>query len=220
MIFSAHDFATIGVLIFLEGILSLDNALVLAIIARGVKQELQKKVLLYGLIGAIVLRMTAIYFANTLIRFAWIKFVGGGYLLWLAIRYFFFNEGDKKITAVERSFWGTVLVVELTDLAFAADSILAAVALTNNYWVIVTGGLIGTFFMRFAANQFITLLNIFPRLEKTAYLLISIVGIKVILEGLHIDGMDFHSNLSPWFWGQWLLMLLAILYGFKKPCRT
>lgn len=215
--FEIHDLATIGVLVFLEGILSLDNALVLAIIARGVRPDLQRKVLTYGLVGAVVFRMIAIFFANTLIHYTWIKFVGGGYLLWLAIKYFFFQEVEKHPDEpIHRGFWATVLVVELTDIAFAVDSILAAVALTNKYWVIVTGGLIGTFAMRFAANQFIRLLEVFPNLERTAYQLIAVVGSKVILEGFHFEGVDFHSSSSPWFWGQWILMVLIIAFGFKK----
>ncbi len=80
----------------------------------------------------------------------------------------------------------------------------------------MTGGLIGTFLMRFAANQFIRLLHSFPNLEKTAYLLITVVGVKVVLEGCKIKGVDFHSYGSPWFWGQWILMGLIIIYGFKK----
>jgi YkoY family integral membrane protein len=216
MMFEISDFATIGVLIFLEGILSIDNALVLAIIARGVKPQLQKKVLTYGLVGAVVFRMTAIFFANTLIQYRWLKFVGGAYLLWLAVQYFFFTEEKEDREKVSRGFWATVLVVELTDIAFAVDSILAAVALTSRYWVIVTGGLIGTFMMRFAANQFIRLLNYYPNLERTAYLLITIVGAKVMLEGMSLQGVDFHSSGNVWFWVQWLSMAGVIAFGFKK----
>ena len=213
--FSLNDLATIGILVFLEGILSLDNALVLAIIASGVKPELRKKVLTYGLVGAIFFRMVAIFFVNELIHFVWIKFVGGAYLLWLAVQYFFFTDDSKEKEAVLRGFWTTVLIVELTDITFAADSILAAVALTNNYWVVVTGGLIGTFLMRFAANQFIKLLNFFPRLKTTAYLLITIVGVKIVLEGFSFKSVDFHSTSSPLFWIQWILMALAIVFGLK-----
>lgn len=213
---SLNDLATVGILVFLEGILSLDNALVLALIARGVKPELQKKVLTYGLLGAVIFRMTAIYFAGELIHIRWMKFAGGAYLLWLAIQYFFLEDHEKERSVVERGFWTTILIVELTDIAFAVDSILAAVALSNRYWVIVTGGLIGTFLMRFAANQFIRLLDLFPKLETTAYILIAIVGSKVVLEGFHFEGVDFHSGASPWFWGQWTLMGLAIAFGLIR----
>ena len=217
MIFEWSDLATIGILVFLEGILSIDNALVLAIIARGVDAKDQKKVLTYGFFGAVLFRMTAILFASTLIHYRWIKFVGGAYLLWLAIQYFFLNQdedGDRQV--VKRGFWMTVVVVELTDIAFAVDSILAAVALTSKYWVVVTGGLIGTLFMRFAANQFIRLLEKFPNLENTAYLLITVVGAKVMLEGAEFAEVDFHSTSSPWFWGQWILMGIIISLGFRK----
>ena len=76
-------------------------------------------------------------------------------------------------------------MIELTDLAFAVDSILAAVALTSNYWVIVIGGLIGVVVIRFAAQGVIKLLERYPKLETIAYVLIAVVAIKVIVEGVH-----------------------------------
>ncbi len=214
---SFGDLATIGILVFLEGVLSIDNALVLAIIARGVHPRYQKKVLTYGLFGAVAFRMIAILFASTLIHYRWIKFIGGAYLLWLAIQYFFLSGQDsdeKKV--VQRGFWITVLIVELTDIAFAVDSILAAVALSDRYWVVVTGGLIGTFLMRFAAKQFIVLLDRFPNLETTAYLLITAVGSKVIIEGFQFQGIDFHDPTNPWFWAQWIVMGIIVSLGFRK----
>ena len=119
-----------------------------------------------------------------------------------------------------RSFWMTVILVELTDIAFAMDSILAAVAMTNQYWIIVTGALIGTVMMRFAAIACIRLLEKFPKLEDTAYILITIIGLKVIIEGFRINGVDFQSSHSPWFWAQWLSMAASIGYGFKKKAAT
>jgi predicted tellurium resistance membrane protein TerC len=89
------DIAVIGVLVLLEGVLSIDNALVLAVLARSVKPELQKKVLTYGLIGAVVLRMTAIFLAQSLLQFSIIKIAGAAYLLYLCI-HFFVTQGVEK----------------------------------------------------------------------------------------------------------------------------
>lgn len=215
MDFALHDLAVIGTLFFLEGILSLDNALVLAVLARGVKPELQQRALTYGLIGAVVFRMLAIGFASALIEYRWIKFVGGGYLLWLAFKYFFLDTEEEHTREVKvRSFWKTIVVIELTDIAFAVDSILAAVAMTNKYWLIVTGGLLGTFAMRFVANGLISFLKKYPNLENTAYLLIFVIGGKVIIEGLSLPGVDFHDYSKPYFWIQWGLMAVMIAYGF------
>lgn len=215
MSFVPQDFAIIGLLIFLEGILSIDNALVLAILAKPLPKHLQKKALTYGLIGALVFRFIAILATSYLIKMRWLKFVGGGYLLWIAIHELFLkgSEESRKNTA-PRSFWKTVLIIELTDIAFAVDSILAAVALTPKFWLVFTGGVIGMILMRFSATFFITLLEKFPGLSKTAYVLVLIIGVKVIVEALEIEGMNFHSPSNPAFWVFWLLMLFTVVYGF------
>ena len=134
--------------------------------ARGVLPEQRKKVLTYGLIGAVFFRIAAISIASTLIQYPWIKFAGGGYLLYLVVKYFFLDDKAPENTVPKmRGFWQTVLLVELTDIAFAVDSILAAVALTKEFWLIVIGGVLGTIAIRFAATGFITLLDKFPRLS-------------------------------------------------------
>ena len=67
------------------------------------------------------------------------------------------------------------------DIAFSVDSILAAVALTDKYWLIITGGILGIAMMRFTASFFIKLLERYPALKKTAYVLLVIIGLKLIV---------------------------------------
>lgn len=218
-IFTAQSLAIIGLLVFLEGVLSIDNALVLAVIAKHLPKEQQKRALTYGLIGAFVFRFIAIGLARYLIHMRWVKFVGGGYLLWLAAKYFFFKVDDESPhgpKAEGAGFWKTVLVIELTDIAFAVDSILAAVALTDKFALIFIGGMIGVIAMRYAATVFIKVLNRFPGFETTAYLLVAVIGFKVVFEGLGIRGVDFHSASNPAFWVFWGLMTGCIAYGFLR----
>ncbi|GIX06840.1 MAG: hypothetical protein KatS3mg115_1243 [Candidatus Poribacteria bacterium] len=130
--FALHDIPTVITLIFLEGLLSADNALVLAILVQGLPKHQQKKGLLYGLVGAFVLRGLAILVAATLMRYWWIEAGGAAYLMYLAIHHFAGKAGSHRLRAKKpRSFWPTVVIVELTDLAFAIDSILAAVGLVG-----------------------------------------------------------------------------------------
>ncbi len=215
---TSQDLFVVGLLIFLEGILSVDNALVLAILAKHLPKEQQKKALTYGLVGAFVFRFIALAMVVYLVKWRWVKFVGGGYLLYIGIAHLI--KGENKDALGEKakgaSFWQTVVAIELTDIAFAVDSILAGVALTKKLWVVFTGGVIGIIMMRFAASQFIKVIEKFPRLEKTAYLLVTIIGSKVILEGLALPGIDFHSPRSPSFWIFWILMVGCIAYGFLK----
>lgn len=221
---STNDLAAIGFLVFLEGILSIDNALVLALIVSTLPAHQHKRALSYGIIGAIVFRIIAIALAAYLMHWWWVKFVGGGYLLYLSLHYWWEKrQGDqeeKQHKTKARSFWMTVLVVELTDVAFALDSILTAVALTKKVWVVMTGGVIGLVMMRFAATIFIKLLAKFPRFEPTAYILVFIIGAKLIVDGFHFPSLDFHDPKNPAFWIFWASMLGSLLFGFTKPKKT
>jgi YkoY family integral membrane protein len=185
-----QDLTTIGLLVFLEGILSIDNALAIALIAKHLPPAQQRRALTYGLVGAFAFRFAALAVVGYLMRWVWVKYIGGAYLLWMALAHFLKPkpdtgaESDQAKKSTGRSFWATVAIIELTDIAFAVDSILAAVAISNKLWVVVTGGILGVIMMRFAASVFIHLLKRFPELETTAYLLILGVGLKLVLQGL------------------------------------
>ena len=159
--------------------------------------------------------------ASYLIKAIWVKFVGGGYLLWISIYNLFKkSKKQKEVKQTQASFWKVVCIIELTDIAFAVDSILAAVALSSKLWVVITGGLIGMIFMRFSAGIFIKLLDKFPRFEKTAYVLVFLIGLKIIIDGFKLPSVDFHDASNIYFWVFWFSMFLTILYSFKKPSKS
>lgn len=224
--FTWSDAPAIGFLVFLEGVLSIDNALVLALIVNGLPQHQRKRALTYGIVGAIVFRIIAIMLATYLMEWRWVKFVGGGYLLYLALKYWWDKRKEQAeknaghaAKPAERGFWSTVLVVELTDIAFAVDSILTAVALTKKVSVVITGGVLGLLLMRYAASIFVKLLERYPRFESTAYMLVFLIGFKLIIDGLHLPNVDFHSMTNLYFWIFWGTMAGTLLFGFsgKKP---
>jgi YkoY family integral membrane protein len=221
MPFTSQDFAVIGLLAFLEGILSIDNALVLALLAKPLPKEQQKRALTYGLVGAVGFRLIALGLTSYLMRWTWVKWVGGFYLLYVGLKHFWDKRAAEKaeVDGAEAKpkkhagFWKTVLIIELTDIAFAVDSILAAVALSKKFWVVFTGGFLGVVLMRFAANVFIVLIDKFPRMEVTAYLLVTLIGTKLVVDAAHLPGVDFHSMSSPAAWVFWILMIGFIAVG-------
>lgn len=216
MSITSNDLALIGLLVFLEGILSVDNALVLAILAKHLPRTEQKKALTYGLLGAFFFRFVALALVKYLTKWTWVKYAGGAYLIYIAVKHLFFKSSDDDVSGktAGASFWKTVAVIELTDVAFAVDSILAGIALTPKLWIVFTGGVLGIVLMRVAASAFIRLIEKFPRLEKTAYLLVLIIGAKVIVEALHLPGVEFHSPRAVSFWVFWGLMAAGLAYGF------
>jgi YkoY family integral membrane protein len=184
------DFLTVLTLAGLEGILSVDNALVLAILVRTLPRDQQKKALTYGIVGAFVFRFIALVLAAHLMRMWAFKLVGGGYLVYLAMKHMFFfhkEDASQSRPGTAASFWKTVLLVELTDIAFSIDSITTAVAMSNKLIVVWLGGILGIIFLRFAASFFVRLLERLPRLEDLAYQLIFFIGTKLTLEAFHIE---------------------------------
>ncbi len=193
---------TIGWLVILEGLLSGDNALVLAVMVRHLPKPQQKRALLYGIWGAIVFRLIAIVSAQYLLRFWQLKMIGGLYLILLAVRHFAtsaHSPGDDfgKAASFGRGFWGTVVSVELADIAFSIDSILAAVALVEglppalrenlylSLGIIYLGGVLGIIMMRLIAGVFIKILDRYKGLATGAYYLVAWIGLKLAGGGIH-----------------------------------
>lgn len=191
----------IGTLIILEGLLSSDNALVLAVMVKHLPPEKRKKALFYGLLGAYTFRFVAIGLGVFLIKLWWIKIIGAGYLAWLSIKYFIDksksnNEEEEAEEGMNQkgllirlfgTFWGTVASVELMDIAFSVDSVLAAFGVSNKVWILFLGGILGVLMMRGVAGIFLTLIDRVPELETTAYVLIAIISIKMFLGVFHYE---------------------------------
>nr|WP_295972595.1 TerC family protein [uncultured Bacillus sp.] len=200
------------VLIVLEGLLATDNALVLAIMVRHLPEEKRRKALFYGLIGAFLFRFGSLFIISYLVDVWQVQAIGAAYLLFMSINHLIkkLAKGKSKEDVEEQQieekpkkqsgFWMTVFKVELADIAFAIDSILAAVALGvtlpelpianiggmngGHFIVILAGGMIGLVIMRFAANMFVKLLDKKPGLEVAAFCIVGWVGIKLLVHTL------------------------------------
>jgi tellurite resistance protein TerC len=209
------DWATIVIviqLIFLEGILSIDNAAVLGALVSPLPDDRpimwgkafrkfgdllhpvlgnqRTAALRAGLLGAYLGRGLMLFLATLIIQNPWLKLLGAAYLVRLA-----FNnlstaeecETDSHAHPIEgKAFWMIVLTVELTDLVFSLDNVVAAVALSQRFWVVMTGVAIGILFMRFAAGLFSYAVLRHPVLKYAAYILVFNIGIELIIEELKI----------------------------------
>jgi YkoY family integral membrane protein len=192
-------------ILLLEIVLSIDNAAVLATMVKQLPKSQQKKSLTYGIIGAYVFRGLALVFASVLINILWLKILGGLYLVYLAYRSLFGEEkknGDVKPIKVPflNTFWSTVVMIEIMDLVFSIDNVFASVAFTDNLWLICGGVFIGILAMRFATTAFVKVLEQVPLLEKIAYWVIGVLGIRLVAsywtKGLNTEGVDLAFSLA------------------------
>ena len=217
------DFITIALLVVLEGLLSADNALVLAILVLGLPKKDQRKALRYGILGAFFFRIIAILLAVHLIQVAFVKLIGAAYLLWLTYSHFFGRAEGEDRRAIKPAtgwmgltpFWATVAKVELTDIVFAVDSILVAVAMSPKTWVIITGGILGIIAMRMVIGQLLRVVRRYPALVDAAFIIIGWVAIKLLVEFLSGEGyIDFH--ISKWLSFGLIVVIFTIAYLYAR----
>ena len=184
----------IGNLIIIESLLSIDNAAVLATMVMDLPGNKRAAALKYGIIGAYVFRGICLFFASFLVQIWWLKPIGGLYLLYLVWGWLKGKQTPQKdddyfdkqhnwlyqwTSAPLGSFWSTVLLIEVMDLAFSIDNIFAAVAFTSNLVLICIGVFIGILAMRFVAQGFVGLMERYPFLETCAFMVIGLLGIKL-----------------------------------------
>jgi len=217
------DFLTIGLLVLLEGLLSADNALVLAILVLGLPRSEQRKALRYGILGAFAFRILATLLAVHLIQFAWVKLIGAVYLLYLVWSHFFGSGDADQRRSIKparaamglSAFWATVVKVELTDIVFAVDSILVAVAMSPKTWVIISGGLLGIITMRMVIGKLLSLVRRYPALVDGAFVIIGWVGLKLLIEYLHAGGW-IHFQVNKWISFGLIVVIFTIAYVYAR----
>lgn len=209
-VFTASGISTILLLLLLEGLLSADNALVLAMMVKHLPEKEQKKALTYGIWGAYIFRFLVIGIGTYLIKFTWVKALGALYLIYMAYKGLFSGgeESHDNVSKVaKKGLWATVISVELMDIVFSIDSVAAALALSDKVWVLFLGAVFGILMMRGVAQVFVSLIEKVPELEKTAYILIALIGLKLgaTLFDIEIPDVLFFAVLIIVFLGAFVV---------------
>lgn len=229
-------------LIFLEGILSLDNVAVLGAMVVHLPDDRpvpwpawlrapgrlldrllgpqQIAALRVGLLGAYLGRGLMLALAAWVVANPWLKLLGAFYLLKLAAaelgRQSRPSDEHGRATSRDSRFWHIVLAVELADLTFSLDNVVAAVTLSHQLSVVMLGVALGIVTMRFAAGIFTHLVQREPSLEPAAYILVLNISLEMLLEGLagvHIgDVTKFIISAGT--------LALALVYAHWRPARA
>ncbi len=204
------------ILIILELLLSADNAIALASLTKSLDSPvLRSKALNIGITISLLFRILLILLSNILLKFIIIRIFAGLYLIYLFISNVFFSgksdieDSENIVTKNNFKFLKIVILLSLTDFAFSIDSITTAVAISDQYILIIFGAIIGVLALRFTSGIFLRLLEIFLRLETAGYIAILIVGIKLLLNTLISE-----TFLPDYYF--YILILFAFIWGFSK----
>ncbi|MGA9245995.1 MAG: TerC/Alx family metal homeostasis membrane protein [Silvibacterium sp.] len=211
-----------------EGSLSVDNLFVFLLMFRslGLDTEQQRRVLLWGVLGAIVLRALFILVgASLLARFEWIEYVFGTFLLVAAIRLLRHKPGEPSPSGPVRWLQGRclgigqkklalspllliVLAVEATDLVFALDSIPAVLAISRNVFIVYTSNIFAILGLR---SLYFALSSALDRLRLLHY------GLAIILAFVAFKMLTNRRLQIPVGWS--LAFIVTVLAVFTIASR-
>jgi YkoY family integral membrane protein len=209
--FTLESLLVLVVLVALEAVLSADNAIALASIAKGLDdREQQRQALNFGLLIAYVLRLLLIVSAAWVIRFWQFELAGALYLLWLVGSYFLSNRSDDDENTGRHfdNFWQAIPLIAFTDLAFSLDSVTTAIAVSDQIWLILMGGTIGVIALRFMAGLFIRWLKEYRHLEDAGYVTVGMVGLRLLVRTIN-------EELVPPEWVIISFVLVVFAWGFS-----
>jgi len=206
------------ILIILEILLSADNAIALASLSKSLKNpEDRTRALNIGVTISLILRILLILLSAFLLNYLVVRIFAGLYLIYLFFSNVFFkrkNYSEEELQVNEhnlnkRNFLKVVALLSITDLAFSIDSITTAVAISDQYILVVSGAIIGVIALRFTSEIFLRLIEYFTRLEMAGYIAILIVGSKLILNTIFIE-----SFLPDYYF--YILIFISFIWGFSK----
>jgi len=204
------------VLVLLEAVLSADNAIALAAIARGLEnQEMERKALNIGLVFAYVLRISLILTATWVQKFWQFELLGGAYLLWLVFQHFTTDEDENNQHNGPRftTLWQAIPVLAFTDLAFSLDSVTTAIAVSQEQWLVISGATIGIITLRFMAGLFIRWLDEYTHLADAGYITVAFVGLRLMLKVAN-------DSFVPPEWIMISAIALVFVWGFSQRNGT
>jgi YkoY family integral membrane protein len=218
-------------IILIEAVLSIDNAAVLATMVVDLPKNQQSKALQYGIVGAYMFRIIAFLCASYLMKFWWLKFLGGIYLLFLFFNWYkqkVIQKSEDEDTIENKSNWiykqlnpyfglfiSTIIMVEFMDLAFSIDNIFALAAYSSNLILLFIGSCIGILFIRFATRGFINLIAANPKMEIGAYIIIFLLSIKLLSSILvHFSPLFYFSKVIDSQYVEYFISFISLFILF------
>jgi YjbE family integral membrane protein len=160
---SAEFWLGLGTIIWVNIILSGDNAVVIALAARSLPARQQKQAILWGAGAAVVLRIVLTIVAVKLLEFPYLKLVGGAALLWIAVQLLIPEDGDGDEVQSSSNLWGAVKTILIADLVMSTDNVIAVAAAAKGSVVLLVLGLVISIpLVIFGATMLMKLMERYP----------------------------------------------------------
>jgi len=202
-------------IIFIDLILAGDNAIVIGMAARKLPHNLQKKAIIFGTGGALLLRIIATLLVVWLLRIPWLLAIGGVLLLFIAYKVLS-DDGSHDNIEAKDSLWAAVRTIIIADAAMGLDNVIAVAGAAGQHMILVVIGLlISVPIVVWGSTLFIKLLDRFPWIVYLGAAVLAYTAAKMITEEPHF--LPFFEDKPILRYLLIAIAVVVILYtGYRK----
>jgi YjbE family integral membrane protein len=189
-------------IVLVDLILAGDNAVVIAIAVRSLPRKQRQKGIMLGAGAAVVLRVILTYFAAQLLQMSYVKFLGGLFILWIAVKLFVDSDPDQDTERNAHSVLQALWVIVVADLTMSVDNVLAvAGASKGNLFLLIFGLGLSIPFVVFTSSLLSLLMDKYPVIIYIGAGVLGKVGAEMIFSDPAVS--------------EWIRVSDAVLYGLE-----
>jgi len=208
-IFSLAFLSALGAIIMIDLVLAGDNAIVIALAARNLPPSMRKKAILWGTVGAVVVRSLMTLVVVWLLKVPGLLLMGGLLLLWIAVK-LLADEGGEVGHESSSSFWGAMKTIVIADAVMGLDNVLAvAGAAHGNYLLVVLGLVISVPIVVWGSGLILKWIERFPAIIYAGAAVLAGTAVKMILSEPIVKARI--GAYEDWAWLAYVLLIGAVL---------
>ena len=208
---SAPWWSALLAIILIDLVLAGDNAIVIALAARNLPPHLQKKAIVWGAAGAIVVRSVMTIGVVWLLKIPGLMLVGGLGLVWIAYKLLADTHGDEDSHGPQATtFWGAMKTIMIADALMGVDNVLGvAGAAHGSFDLVVIGLLISVPIVVYGSTMVLKLVERFPIIIKLGAAVLAFTAAKMIVNEQMLDSVFDHN--APLRWAVSALAITLVL---------
>jgi YjbE family integral membrane protein len=213
-------FSALLAIILIDLVLAGDNAIVIALAARSLPPHLQKKAILWGTVGAIVVRSAMTLVVVWLLKIPGLMLIGGLALLWIAYKLLVGGDGGDDNHPVASTFWGAMKTIVVADALMGIDNVLGVAGAAHGAFdLVVIGLLISIPIVVFGSTIVLKLVERFPIIIELGAAVLALTAAKMVVSEPMIK--EFFEANSVVRWGLYVVAVIGVLAaGRLLPAKS
>ena len=190
--------SALAAIILIDLVLAGDNAIVIALAARSLPSHLQKKAIVWGTVGAIVVRAAMTVGVVWLLRVPGLMLVGGLGLVWIAYKLLADPDGGEDHGPAAATFWGAMRTIVVADALMGIDNVLGvAGAAHGDFLLVVVGLLVSVPIVVFGSSIVLRLVQRFPLIIHAGAAVLAYTAARMIVHEPLLDEV-FDEAVLRW----------------------